>query len=816
MKGNNEARKNKSSVLVKKENINKLLDEIYNVKIIYVNGPIGCGKTTIVREWCNNIDEEVLWYSIDKKGIESDKLAEILSKKAKEFDKNKKQKIIVIDNFERLKDKDKILFSVIDEISEEYKLIFISCFNIPNGLKYFLIKRDLEIINYVDFLFNDQEILDYFKINGFNVDDENLKKIKKVTEGWVMGLNGILGALKLNENEFNEQMYRDAILNAYAFLDYRVFERLDDNIKDFAIELSLLDEIDSGIFKFIAKRKNIDNAEKIFNDFFSGRIFFIKIKPGVYKYINYIKKYLKYRMKKRYSKDEIKKIYGEIAEYYINNNEEVKAIDYYCNAGYYEEAIEILEKLSNITYINLNIKVINKYIDIIPKEYINKSPVLCAAKFLNQFISQKGDLQETYKNLINMKNLISKDGIKRAKLEVVILYAEIAIKMEPRMILESFKECKHILEKNNYHLSATCLMLNIPSILRGVRDFSSWSIHYKFVESMFKESIKEMFANDSLGLLDVAIAEILYERDNLNNALIRASKGVAASYNGGSIEVYFLGTLTLIKILRAQGQIYKIKELLQVLENKIEEEKAIQLENNMKALKVRIELNLGNLDYALNWVSTLPNGIIIEEFSINKMFFYIAILRTYIYNNMYTQALICLESISANLKNLNRTLDMIEINILRAMCYYKCNEEEKALCYIDYAVKSAFRYKYVRIFADEGKLCAIILNKYLKSRNKLSLELKKYVKKLINAANKSAILSPNKMTNQLNQIVNSLTKSEEEVLNLLMDGFKYADISEQLNIKISTVKTHISNIYSKLNVKNKNEAMLVIKNMKKD
>lgn len=122
----------------------------------------------------------------------------------------------------------------------------------------------------------------------------------------------------------------------------------------------------------------------------------------------------------------------------------------------------------------------------------------------------------------------------------------------------------------------------------------------------------------------------------------------------------------------------------------------------------------------------------------------------------------------------------------------------------------------MRIFADEGKLCAIILNKYLRNRHDLSSELKKYVKKLINAANKSAILSPNKMTNQVNQVVKSLTKSEEEVLNLLMDGFKYADISKQLNIKISTVKTHISNIYSKLNVKNKNEAMLVIKNMRKD
>ena len=48
------------------------------------------------------------------------------------------------------------------------------------------------------------------------------------------------------------------------------------------------------------------------------------------------------------------------------------------------------------------------------------------------------------------------------------------------------------------------------------------------------------------------------------------------------------------------------------------------------------------------------------------------------------------------------------VDLLPAKAEY--NEEEKAFSYIDYAIKSAFRYNYVRIFADEGKLCAIILN----------------------------------------------------------------------------------------------------------
>ena len=54
----------KSSLIIQRDNINKLLDEIVNFKIIYISGPVGCGKTTAVKEWCNSIDEQVLWYSI--------------------------------------------------------------------------------------------------------------------------------------------------------------------------------------------------------------------------------------------------------------------------------------------------------------------------------------------------------------------------------------------------------------------------------------------------------------------------------------------------------------------------------------------------------------------------------------------------------------------------------------------------------------------------------------------------------------------------------------------------------------------------------
>ena len=52
-----------------------------------------------------------------------------------------------------------------------------------------------------------------------------------------------------------------------------------------------------------------------------------------------------------------------------------------------------------------------------------------------------------------------------------------------------------------------------------------------------------------------------------------------------------------------------------------------------------------------------------------------------------------------------------------------------------------------------------------------------------------------------------LTKRETEILRLIAEGKTYTQISEELFISKETAKTHIKNIYSKLQVNSKSEAI---------
>ncbi len=52
-----------------------------------------------------------------------------------------------------------------------------------------------------------------------------------------------------------------------------------------------------------------------------------------------------------------------------------------------------------------------------------------------------------------------------------------------------------------------------------------------------------------------------------------------------------------------------------------------------------------------------------------------------------------------------------------------------------------------------------------------------------------------------------LSKREVEVLQLMADGYSNQEIADKLFVSLNTAKTHISNIYSKLNVKRRTQAI---------
>jgi RNA polymerase sigma factor (sigma-70 family) len=60
---------------------------------------------------------------------------------------------------------------------------------------------------------------------------------------------------------------------------------------------------------------------------------------------------------------------------------------------------------------------------------------------------------------------------------------------------------------------------------------------------------------------------------------------------------------------------------------------------------------------------------------------------------------------------------------------------------------------------------------------------------------------------KVNKEMESLTAREKEILQLLSKGFRYKEIGDQMHIDLGTVKRHIHNIYEKLHVQSRTDAL---------
>jgi DNA-binding NarL/FixJ family response regulator len=59
----------------------------------------------------------------------------------------------------------------------------------------------------------------------------------------------------------------------------------------------------------------------------------------------------------------------------------------------------------------------------------------------------------------------------------------------------------------------------------------------------------------------------------------------------------------------------------------------------------------------------------------------------------------------------------------------------------------------------------------------------------------------------VNDATHLLTKREHELLELLAQGYRYKEIADKLSLSIDTIRTHIRNIYRKLEVQSRAEAL---------
>ena len=116
------------------------------------------------------------------------------------------------------------------------------------------------------------------------------------------------------------------------------------------------------------------------------------------------------------------------------------------------------------------------------------------------------------------------------------------------------------------------------------------------------------------------------------------------------------------------------------------------------------------------------------------------------------------------------------------------------------AMKVGARGYVLKTMASAQLICAIeeVISGKIYLPSALSLRFFEYFQKSVKEEEE----------NTDEKLLSSLTQREEEVLDLLTQGFGYNEVSSKLYISNTTVKTHVNNIFQKLQVKDRTQAVL--------
>jgi LuxR family maltose regulon positive regulatory protein len=139
------------------------------------------------------------------------------------------------------------------------------------------------------------------------------------------------------------------------------------------------------------------------------------------------------------------------------------------------------------------------------------------------------------------------------------------------------------------------------------------------------------------------------------------------------------------------------------------------------------------------------------------------------------------------------------------MAFQALEDKVSALDSLSQALTLAKPEGYVRIFVDEGEPMATLL------ALAVSQEIEPdYAGELLGAFPKEvqqAVESDMELTTIPQPLVEPLSERELEVLRLMATGLKYQEIAENLVISVNTVRHHTRNIYGKLGVSSRAQAI---------
>jgi LuxR family maltose regulon positive regulatory protein len=311
---------------------------------------------------------------------------------------------------------------------------------------------------------------------------------------------------------------------------------------------------------------------------------------------------------------------------------------------------------------------------------------------------------------------------------------------------------------------------------------------------------------------EAGLADLWREWNQLGRAQEHAQTGINYSQRYGVYSLLVSSYVALMRVLQARGDVEGAMEALRAAER--------TMQTHHVRLATRIELCTARVVQWLAVGDVETASHCAGEFGGNSELEQMALARLCLAQGQASDVLNLLDGQRVSAQAGGRMGRLIEILSLQALALEALDQGDAAEEALAEALSLARPEGYVRLFLDLGGALPEILGRVAarsaaEARGTPLVPVAgAYVRSLLDAfheeqeAEKSRVAAVAYSQVPVEEtLVDPLTDREQEVLHLLAEGLTNKKIADRLIVAPSTVKQHLKNIYSKLDVHSRTEAV---------
>ena len=316
------------------------------------------------------------------------------------------------------------------------------------------------------------------------------------------------------------------------------------------------------------------------------------------------------------------------------------------------------------------------------------------------------------------------------------------------------------------------------------------------------------------GIAHVGLAEVAYQRGDLDAALEHAGEGVGLCRHLTYTQALATGLATLAWARQAGGDPAGALEAMGEAERVAASPGVPNLLNPVPAQRARLLLAQGDLAGAARWTERLGLGPD-DRPSYASEPEHLMLARVLVAQGRPGEALGLLERLGELAVAQRRTGSRIEVLAVSALALEAGGAGEPAVAALSEALTLACPQGYVRVFADEGAPMAGLVGRLVAAQRGAHAAASgvpiAYLGRLVRALERPGAAAgpgPRRATAAAGGLVEALSERELEVLRLLATGRSNQQLADELVVSLNTVKKHVVHVLDKLGAANRTEAIV--------